>query len=381
LLDDKRNVSTTNIPEDFKFVNDEPILTITDDKFRHSYFVRTLEYILEHSSSPINIGLYGRWGVGKSSILHLLEEVILKNKSLKNKFSLFYIDVWKFSSLKQELLLEMNNILPEKIRPYTTTGIIDLLYNIKEERPVKEPRKWCKIRSMIGDFVLFLLPAITGAITYFYNPSEAAVSVTPVVLLSFIPGLIKLYEKFKSLSKSIDWSSKKIIPGIESSYQFETIFRQIVEKATDGKEKKELVMAIDNLDRCDDGIVIEFLGMIKTFMNIKGCIFVIACDDEAILKHLASARGNSTYDTRTNEAMDYLTKFFQVTLKIPPFFESELGIYTENLINDLGLSFDADIKQILALGVAKNPRKINQLINNFVVLYKLAQFKENENLI
>jgi hypothetical protein len=263
----------TNIPENFKFVNDEPILTVTDDKFRHSYFVKTLEYILEHSNSPINIGLYGKWGIGKSSILRLLEEVIRGNRRLNNKFVFFYIDVWKFSSLKQELLLEMNSLLEEKKRPYTTTAIIDLLYNVKEERPVARPTNWCKLRNMFGDFVLFALPFIAGAITYFIDPSSAGVTVTPVVILSFIPGLIKIYEKFKSLSSSIDWSSKKIISRIESSHQFQTIFRQIVEKATDGEGKKELIMAVDNLDRCDDDTVIEFLGMIKTFMNIKGCLF------------------------------------------------------------------------------------------------------------
>lgn len=74
--------TTINIKDDFSFLRDQPIKSSSDDKFEYRYYVDIIKFIIEHSMSPINIGLYGKWGVGKSSILELLQ-IKLNSEQLK----------------------------------------------------------------------------------------------------------------------------------------------------------------------------------------------------------------------------------------------------------------------------------------------------------
>ena len=58
------------------FSPDEPIIDSKKDVFDHKYFVNVLMYIMTNCTTPINIALYGKWGVGKSTILNFLKERI-----------------------------------------------------------------------------------------------------------------------------------------------------------------------------------------------------------------------------------------------------------------------------------------------------------------
>ena len=54
------------------FVSDEPIEELAADAFGHKVFVETLYRCVKDCDCKINIGLFGKWGVGKTSIVRLL---------------------------------------------------------------------------------------------------------------------------------------------------------------------------------------------------------------------------------------------------------------------------------------------------------------------
>ena len=85
-----RNESTVSETDYYK---DTSITSQKEDQFKHIDYVKVLRDILLRSETPINIGLYGRWGVGKSSILSMLKEQI--NSELSNQFKYLYVDAWK----------------------------------------------------------------------------------------------------------------------------------------------------------------------------------------------------------------------------------------------------------------------------------------------
>lgn len=362
--------------EKFRFRQDYPITSAEEDKFKHSYFVDILEYILEHSKSPINIGFYGKWGVGKSSILNLFEKRLNENGDLKKKYRYLYVDAWKLSpqSLKQELLIELN----KQLKVLDEEKITDELYNIKEEE-FKVPPKlsgWNRLKEASSYIAIFFAILIGGYIADLYTHSGI---LTPSIIASVVvPVLLAMMERFNIASLVFMRSSKRIIPKAESSHQFKKIFDTMVDKTIRDKDNQSLVISIDNLDRCEDYVVVEMLGMIKTFMNVKGCIFIIACDDDAIVKHLTGVKGTKYSD---RDAIEFLTKFFQITIKIPPFIEGELENYAQSLVKTLPIHVDPVVTDILLAGATKNPRKIQQFLNNLVVLTKLAEHKENENII
>ena len=64
----------------YDYYRDNALTDEKGDEFQHRHYVSVLEDILLKSQTPINVGLYGKWGVGKSSIMHMLRKAIEKKE-------------------------------------------------------------------------------------------------------------------------------------------------------------------------------------------------------------------------------------------------------------------------------------------------------------
>jgi len=356
------------------FSPDEPITDSKHDVFDHKYFVNVLIYIMTNCATPINIALYGKWGVGKSTILNLFDERI---KQEKEKFKLAIIDVWKLSPqlLRQEFLEDLNR----NLKSIPEEKIESDLWHFKEEDASTIPK--INFRSLDTWKWLLFYGAIFGVILsvgFLINPLiENHDTITPSIIVSIaIPVFLAMMGTLREISKNAAKSGKKIIPRIESSYKFHTLFQEIIGKHKDQK----LIIAIDNLDRCDDESVVNILNMIKTFLNEPNCIFIVSCDQEAIIKHLIRHKGQ--FD-KEKDAIEFLTKFFQFTLYIPPQIKGQLHSYAKKQLEIFSseISFDPEVIDVLAAGITRNPRKIKQFVYNFVIAFKLASIKQKHNLL
>ena len=195
-----------------------------------------------------------------------------------------------------------------------------------------------------------------------------------------IPSLEKLSEKLQLLTNSSNERKfKLVIPRPELSYEFHKIFNEIKQEVLKDQVNC-LVIALDNLDRCDPENVLEILAMIKSFMNVDNCKYIVTCDKDAIENHLKRAFGNS--EENKNDAREFLTKFFQIQLYVPPIAWGDLADYADTLLNETGLTQEPIISEIISLGLnQKNPRKVRQHINNALAFYKHAEVRESNNSI
>src|SRR5437867_2680909 len=148
------------------------------------------------------------------------------------------------------------------------------------------------IKALKWYFLFLISPVIVSIVAFFNDTNQNEVDITDaaiiIALLTSValPAIPTLFDKFgtkiDSIAQNLIRTSKRVVPRVESSQQFQEIFSRIVKKASkDGTQT--MVIAVDNLDRCEDEAVVEMLGTIKSFMNIPGCVFVVACDDEAII--------------------------------------------------------------------------------------------------
>lgn len=383
------------INKKFKYLSDKPITLKEHDKFNFNFYVDEIEDILNNSHEIMNIGLYGKWGIGKSSILHLLKE---RFKESDNK--LIILDAWTLSQyyLKQDFLLSINNEF-NKIK--NVFGENELIEKLLYTKTIPQPKaKKCRYSRFILKNLLYItsilaiiLVSITQTTELEKNPSFAFLN-TPllpsaltlsIILAIFDNAYPKIKELLDSLIKSSQVESTRIIPKAELSYQFEKIFSELIDKLLETHDKGKavtnnnfVIIAIDNLDRCKDDIVIEILETIKTFMNNTKCKFIIACDNISLEKHLKNVY--NIQNEEENFANEYLKKIFQVTLNIHPIIPGDLNNYTKQLINNIDEPIDAEAVEIFVSGI-KNPRKISHAINNFMILYNIAKRKEEAELI
>jgi len=339
------------------YFSDASLTSSTQDEFYHTHYVAVLKNILRRCETPINIGLYGRWGVGKTSILKMLEEELDKKQFSKN-FKFLYVDAWGLSadSLKQEILVSLN----EQLGTFSQTTIEDTLYNVREQQYVSINEIWQR-----GWPFFIGLGIITGiGLALHYNNTINFADFMPIpTAITVITAAAKFFAE----------QSKRIIPRAASSQQFSRLYQEMV-----SKENRRLVVVIDNLDRCDPSIAVDLLGLIQTFMTRQKCINILACDDEAIVNHLRKVKGDSyTY----REGNEFLSKFFQVTIRIPPFIGENLENYVTRMMEQRHIPHSGDVKFILITGAIKNPRKVNQFLNNVVAMYRLAILKEKSKRI
>ncbi len=363
------------------FLLDEPIEHASEDRLNLVSYVEVVERIIRSGKTPLNIGLFGRWGVGKTSILNLLKERVTKEGFFKDRFDFFCIDAWKLSkeSLRQQVLIDLNKHFGEEA--FTEEEIADNLFNIKEVKVEEETKEsiferlknfYCILRrdsSYLAIFVIILLggillrPILNDVFNIIYSNLD-------LVITSFlIPLLLAIIEKIDATAKIVRRSAKRVIPRVEYPHQFERMFEKILKE----RRNKTLIIAIDNLDRCEDEVVVGMLGTIKNFMNVSGCVFILACDDEAIERHLLSVKG---VRYRPRDAREFLRKFFHAPVKILPFLDEDLENFMDEMMKELDLDLGQEVKEVLMSATTKNPRRVKQFLNSLISTYYLAQTNE-----
>ena len=352
------------------FRPDEPAPSVRQDRFGHGDFVELLKYVICNGEAPLNIALYGKWGVGKSSILKFFRTEVSKDKSLHDRFVFVPIDVWKLSPriLKQEFLDALN----QELGSLTDEEMNERLWHHREEtsdRSASLRKKYALATA--GGVGIFAVLAAASQSAYFENHSLLSSS----FVASVIPVFVVMANELRSLSKRVTGSTKTIIPRIESYLQFRELFEDIVNT----KSGKRPIITIDNLDRCDSESVVAILSMIKTFLDDPKCFFIVACDQDAIIKHLQVKKG--LFDQRY--AKEFLSKFFQVSLYIPDQIKGQLYEYAKSQLGafESDIEFDPNVADIFANAGTRNSRKIRQFVYNFAIAYRMASIKENTGAI
>jgi len=94
--------------EKSRIIPDISIKEKSEDQFGHHTYVNWLISRLETGEDPVNIGLFGKWGVGKTGILQMFENEI--NENYSDKLQYIYIDCWKLTpqSLREQLLITID---------------------------------------------------------------------------------------------------------------------------------------------------------------------------------------------------------------------------------------------------------------------------------
>ena len=114
------------------FIPDEEIDLNTEDLLETKTYANTLKEMILSSAPKCTIGLFGRWGTGKSSIIKTVKEELENEEYETNQKIKFIIyDAWKYSgdSFRRTFILR----LQEELNPNRSYDN-DVLYHDKSGR-------------------------------------------------------------------------------------------------------------------------------------------------------------------------------------------------------------------------------------------------------
>jgi hypothetical protein len=312
---------------------DDPIDAKKDDLFEFSYLVEIISRRLQSRSTDDSdtIALYGAWGSGKSSVIRLV-----KNEMNPKT-------VWvNFDALRYQA--HGNVVLP-------------LLHQVAQMAPAK------------NDKVTKLLV-------------ETLIAAASDYVKDHVPGGKYLDEFVKQGRITID--PKTGLPESPATV-VESCFRELISLFIDNGSCR-VVIAVDNLDRCQPSSVLQVIEAIHLILNVPGVSFLVAVDQDALIHFV-----NGRYEGSNNEAALYLEKVFPDYYRIPtPWTNDVYGSTTDPVARYLvGLVSNPECRKIAKYTktiwmvisyshALKNPRRIKRLIRRLSLLDS-ARWKEDSN--
>lgn len=264
---------------------------------------------------PVTIGVHGDWGAGKSSVLEMIEAGFVgQDDVLCLKFN-----GWRFQGFEDAKIALIEGIV---------TGLVEKRPALKKAavavKDVFRRIDWLKVAKQAGGLAM---TAFTGIPT----PEQIGAIVGSLEALVADPA--KLVTK-ENLSTAIDEAKDLLKPGESKNVPEEVeAFRKAFDQLLKDAGIKQLVVLIDDLDRCLPDTAIETLEAIRLFVFTAKTAFVVAADEAmieyAVRKHfpdLPDSTGPRDY------ARNYLEKLIQVPFRIPALGETETRIYVTLLL-------------------------------------------------
>jgi hypothetical protein len=360
--------------QQIRFLSDQPLDADREREMRfgHMSIVENLKASVLSCPTPFTIGLFGKWGTGKTTILDAL-----KRKFHATEIAVIKIDAWKHEgdALRRTFLQDTINQLQEKqgAKQYLGTDIkLSENLHVPISRAFRSGIKpnWSLIWPLL--IILAVLVGV-GFLIDARSPNNLGTYISTVTGGGLVATIILWLLQQSVTTETVTTTTERF----EDPHEFEAEFKKIVNQTA----AEKLLVIIDNLDRVSCDKAVELLSTIKTFLEQRKCVFLIACDADAIKKHLERryAADSENIDAVSKiDGDEFLRKFFNSSLIIPEFIDTELHSYTENLLRETNLSVAdlPDVAYVIAKAFRDNPRQIKQFINTLLSHFLLAESRE-----
>ena len=268
--------------------------------------------------NPLTIGLFGSWGVGKSTLLKLVENKINELDPSKKKIVCISLNSWMFEGYDDAKSAIMES----------------LLRTLENNQPAFEELKE-DIKSLVKRIDFIRLGAValkhgTPLIMSALNPAVAAISLTQYMTQEKRTAIL---EDFKKVWKEKEPDPKDTM--VENIRLFRDEFTELLRKS----KIDNLVVMIDDLDRCAPDRVIDTLEAIKLFLSVSKTTFIIAVDAQ-VIKYSVERKYPKINEDTIRFSDNYIEKIIQLPIYIPELSELDVKNYLLLLICELFMEED-----------------------------------------
>ena len=334
-----------------KFLNDEYTLDI--EQLADKNQINKIRELILDAPTPFSIGISGRWGSGKTSIMKYLMASLggepishqLNSKSNENEEKEDFHKIFKkFYSNQSER------------KKFKNKNLHAIWFNPWENESHHEP--------MVG-----LLHAITHHFSFFEYTIQKGGKLASVSIQSSLDMLGSLTKLGKNVGTNIKNIGEKYehenFQYIDRSQRFKFVFHEAIEKLLQVgmdtiDDDARIVIFIDDLDRCEDETIEKLLKEIKQYLSTKRCIFVFGYDRHHIEKSISSVSTKSSKETRA-----YLEKLFQATFYLKESNSENLEKFILKTVKNYSFVNRSEQKEFttfIASIIDSNPRRIKTFL-------------------
>jgi formylglycine-generating enzyme required for sulfatase activity len=322
-------------------LSDTPILEAERlDQLDFSNTAQVLAEAAVATADPLTIGVFGEWGSGKTSMMRLIKQFAENDKKTATAV---WFNAWQYE--KEEHL------------------IIPLLATISNA-----------LTSTAGEAAKDVSDAIRSLLYAFTVKGKIGLPHIAEAELNFSPAdAIKRYEE---LNEDFVFSDMLYFDAFEK-------LANLAKK----KSSHQIVVLVDDLDRCFPDKAVELLEGIKLVLHQPGFSFVLGVN-EAIIQAFIQTKYKKDYNLAIRDIDQYLDKIVQVKVNVPARDPGEMDRYITSLLEDVEVFKEGDdaknegvrkaIVPVIAESCNRNPRSVVRLLNRVMVTSRISKLEENE---
>lgn len=269
-----------NVEKDSYFLDDTPIRSEKEDLLNRSNFVKNMvNGIIKYNyKESLTIGLIGKWGHGKSSLLNLFVKEIEKvNKEQKSETIIIRFNPWLFSQ-ENDLYSSFFNLLMQELNNNKKSSLKKNLYKYKN--------------------------LLKSSMNVFLGTVE---NLTKIHLTSISDILFP--------NKSLNKLKEDINNELESS-------------------NSKIIVLIDDIDRLVDSQIIEIFQLVHVVADFYNIVYILSFDKEVVVNALNYAQKDKIQ--RSGE--DYLNKIIQVPIEIPSIDKQDIKTLFYKYLKELNFN-------------------------------------------
>ncbi|MDQ8057924.1 P-loop NTPase fold protein [Bacillus velezensis] len=280
--------------------------------------------------NPLTVGLLGNWGSGKSTVLNLIEEKIKKEQT--SSVITVFVNAWMFEGYDDAKTALMEVILRTLEENETIMQQVGgVLKNLREKVD------WFRL----GGY------AIKKGVPYMQNATLG----NPFPMI--VDGIKALVPKEGKQTEELIAELMKTKEFIKDQPQDNVVqnirgFRKDFEQMMSDSKLDNLIIIIDDLDRCSPERIIETLEAIRLFLAVKKTTFIIAIDED-VVSYAVQSKYPKIDDATLNISKDYIEKIIQMPIRIPELSDNDVKNYLKLLICEIFLKDDHLTRLLIGL--------------------------------
>lgn len=262
------------------FDADRPIIKSSQDRLNRTTFAKYLaRCMLDHNDpESLVVGLYGGWGVGKTSLINLIREELefaATNLEDPDKPIILNFSAWSYSG--------QNQLIYSFFRRFSATlRGVDYLKN--------------------SDRIIYLLELYISFFTHQPVPNA-------------------LREK-RSLWEKMTFQDRESFIGWESGRDLTQVKAEL--NALLSQQNHKIIIIIDNISRLYDYEVKQIFQIVKSIGDFANTAYLLAFDKELVINMLNQLDGSG--------GEEYVEKIVQLPFDIPPIQQQDLeAIFADRL--------------------------------------------------
>lgn len=272
------------------FSSDQPIKKIKDDKLHRGIFSKHLSKMIlsNRSKETFVIGLYGKWGTGKTSIINMFIESIeeeSKNLNDNEKPIIINFSPWNFSG---------------------TDNLIPIFFKQLKLEVLHQNENLKSLSNLLGLF------------------SEAH------VLLNLIP-------TYGNLTANVTGGIVKTLANFinnKNNFQdYEKTKRDLIEELC--KQQQKIIVIIDNIDRLGNSQIRVIFKLVAEIANFPYMTYLLSMDMDIVSRALE--------DIQNCDGKEYLEKIIQIPFELPSIRKEDLKILAVSELYDILVPYPEEI--------------------------------------